>query len=209
MQILKELFKRLKLANLVAWTTKCVFGATQVDLLGHCLEQGMIWLQEVNVQKVRDAPRRTNKKEMRSFLCMAGYYQDFIPILLPLLPPLSDLTRKGQPNKVVWGEHQERFYHTLKHVIVIKPGLMLPKVNEEFILRMDASDVGLGATLLQHRDGQIFSVAYCSRKLLDRERRDSVMDRECLGIVWGIKELLCTYLVSSLLSKLIIAPYSS
>ena len=35
------------------------------------------------------------------------------------------------------------------------------------------------------------------------------MDRECLGIVWGIKKLLCTYLVNSLLSKLIIAPYSS
>ena len=76
----------------------------------------------------------------------------------------------------------------LKHAIVSKPGLMLPNVDEEFILRTDASDVGLGATLLQHRDGQIFPVAYASRKLLDRERRYSVMDRECLGIVWGIKK---------------------
>ena len=31
-------------------------------------------------------------------------------------------------------------------------------------------------------------MAYVSRKLLDRERRYSVMDRECLGIVWGIKK---------------------
>ena len=30
-------------------------------------------------------------------------------------------------------------------------------------------------------------VRFSSRKLLDRERRYSVMDRECLGIVWGIK----------------------
>ena len=36
---------------------------------------------------------------------------------------------------------------------------MLPKVDEEFILRMDASDVGLEATLLQQGDGQIFPVA--------------------------------------------------
>ena len=53
---------------------------------------------------------------------------------------------------------------------------------------MDASDVGLGATLLQHRDGKIFPGAYAGRKLLDRERRYSVMDGECLGIVWGIEK---------------------
>ena len=64
---------------------------------------------------------------------------------------------------------------------------MLPNIDEEFILRTDASDVGLGATVLQNRDGQIFPVAYASRKLLERERRYSAMDRGCLGIVWGIK----------------------
>ena len=85
------------------------------------------------------------------------------------------------------GEPQERSYHILKHAIVSKPALMLLNVDEEFILRMDASDVGLGATLLQQRDGEIFRMAYASRKLLDRERY-SVMDRECLGIVWGIKK---------------------
>ena len=57
-----------------------------------------------------------------------------------------------------------------------------------FFLRTDASDVWMGATLLQNRDDQIFAVAYTGRKLLDRERRYSVMDRECLGIVWGIKK---------------------
>ena len=66
---------------------------------------------------------------------------------------------------------------------------MIPIVDEEFILRMEASDVGLGATLLQWRNGDNFPVAYASRKLLDRERRYSVMDRECLGIVWGIKKV--------------------
>ena len=53
-QTLKELFKRLKVANFVARPTKCVFGATQVDFLGHCLGQDMIELQDVNVQKMRD-----------------------------------------------------------------------------------------------------------------------------------------------------------
>ena len=55
-------------------------------------------------------------------------------------------------------------------------------------MRTGASDIGLGATLLQNRDGQIFPVADASRKLLDREKTYSMMERECLGIIWGIKK---------------------
>ena len=132
-------------------------------------------------------PRPTTKKEIRSFLGLDGYYQDFIPKFATIVAPLSDLTHKGQPSKVVWGEPQERSYHTVKHGIVNKPGLIFPNVDEEFILRTDASEVGMGATLLQRRDDNIFPVAYASRQLLDRERGYSVIDRECLGIIWGIK----------------------
>ena len=91
--------------------------------------------------------------------------------------------------------------------------LMLPNGDEEFILQTDAKAVGLGATLLQHRDGQIFPVVHASIKLLNRERRYSMMDRECLSIVWGIKKfanyLYCTCMVNRSLSKLIITPFSS
>ena len=98
----------------------------------------MIGLQDVNVQKMRDAPKPTTKKEIRSFLGLAGYYQDFIPNFAAIAAHFSDVARKGQSNKVVWGEPQERSYHTPKHAIVSKPVLMLPNADEEFILRTDA-----------------------------------------------------------------------
>jgi hypothetical protein len=65
---------------------------------------------------------------------------------------------------------------------------MLPDTEDVFILRTDASDIGLGATLLQEKDSKLFPVAFASRKLLDREKRYSLMERECLGIVWRIKK---------------------
>ena len=185
LQVLEELFKKLKAANLVARPTKCELGATQVDFLGHRLGQGAVGLQGCNVEKVEDAPRPNTKKEIRSFLGLVGYYQPFIPNFAAIAAPLSDLTRKGRPNKIVWGEPQERAFAALKKAVISKPILVLPDVNK---LRTDASDIGLGATLLQNRDGHIFPVAYASRKLLDREKRYSVMERECLGIVWGIKK---------------------
>src|SRR6266496_4010855 len=62
----------------------------------------------------------------------------------------------------------------------------MPDFSQPFILQTDASNVGLGAALCQEHDGEIFPIAYASKKLLDRETRYSVIERECLGIVWGI-----------------------
>ena len=125
----------------------------------------MIGLQEVNVQKMRDAPRPTTKKEIRSFLGLVGYYQDLIPNFATIAGPRLDLTRKGSLTKWCGGEPQEQSYHTLKHAIVSKAVLMLPNVDEEFNLRTDTSDVGLGATLLQWRDGHFFSSGLCQQKI--------------------------------------------
>ena len=55
-----------------------------------------------------------------------------------------------------------------------------------FVLRTDASDRGLGAILLQEEGGVLWPVAYASRKLLPREANYSTIEKECLGIVWGI-----------------------
>ena len=63
---------------------------------------------------------------------------------------------------------------------------MLPNVGEEFILRTDASDLSLGAVLLQYLNDVPFPVAYASRKLLDRERNYSAIERECLAIIFGV-----------------------
>ena len=143
LQVLEELFKRLKAANLFARPTKCELEATQVDFLGHCLGWGTVGLQDYNVDKVKDAPRPTTKKEIRSFLGLVSYYQPFIPNFAAIAAPLSDLTCKGQPNKVVWGEPQKRAYAALKKAVVSKPIQMLPDVNKEFVLRTAASDIGL------------------------------------------------------------------
>ena len=81
-----------------------------MDFLGHRVKQGMIGLHWDNVEKIKDAPRPSTKKQVRSFMGLAGYYRDFIPNFAAIAAPLSDLTRKGQPNIVEWGEAQEKAY---------------------------------------------------------------------------------------------------
>ena len=41
---------------------------------------------------------------------------------------------------------------------------------------------------MQDHDGEKFPVSYASKKLLPRERAYSVIERECLALVWAIKK---------------------
>ena len=71
---LRELFRRLLAAGMTIRPIKRLFGVNTVDFLGHRLEEGLIiGLHEDNVTKIRDALRLTTKKQIRSFMGLAGY----------------------------------------------------------------------------------------------------------------------------------------
>ena len=56
-----------------------------------------------------------------------------------------------------------------------------------FVLRSDASDVGVGVVLLQEIEGEgRLPIAYASKKLLPREK--TTIENECLGIIRGIEK---------------------
>ena len=120
---LQELFRQLLAAGMTIRLTNCLFGVNTVDFLGHHIEEGLIGHHEDNVTKIRDALKPTTKKQVRSFMGLAGYYRDFIPNFTALVAPLSDLTRKGQPNKIEWGEAQEKAYQSIKALLTKEPVL--------------------------------------------------------------------------------------
>ena len=66
--------------------------------------------------------------------------------------------------------------------------LRLPDGDKEFVLRTDASDVGIGGVLMQRHEEGLFPVQFASRKLHARERAYPIFERECLAIIWAIKK---------------------
>nr|XP_034316846.1 uncharacterized protein LOC117686231 [Crassostrea gigas] len=188
LHILKTVFERLRDAGLAARPTKCFIGFDKIDCLGHMVGNKCLEPEQDKIDAVRNAPIPQTKKQVRAFLGLAGFYRKFIPNFSAIAILLSDLTKKGQPNKVIWTESQQRAFDTLKHMLSERPILKLPEFNETFILRTDAADDGIGAVLLQMEDDEKLPVAYASRKLQPREKAYAVIEKECLAVVWGIQK---------------------
>ena len=68
------------------------------------------------------------------------------------------------------------------------PILTYPDYSKEFFLACDASDVGIGAVLLQKGKERLMPIAYASRTLNPTERRYSVTEIESLAVIFGLKK---------------------
>ena len=161
-----------------------------MEFLGHYIGRDWIIINEDNLEKIRTARRPATKKEVRSFLGLANYYRAHIPTFAAVAAPLTDLTRKGQPNKIRWGQAQEKVFSSLRDSLLKRPILKLPDHSKPFILRTDPSNYGLGAALMQQHDERLYPVAYVSKKLAPAETKYSTLKKGCLGIVWGITKFL-------------------
>ena len=184
---LKELFSRLRKARITARPTKCLLGASRMEFLGHQVGGDIITPSRDNLEKVRNTSCPTTKKQVRSFLGLVGYYRDHIPAFAEISAPLTDLLKKGKAEHIQWSEAQERAYSLLKEYLLQEPVLKLPDLSKPFVLRTDASGVGVAAVLLQENDGKLYPVGYASKKLNLTEARYPIIEKECLAVVWGIK----------------------
>ena len=148
--------------------------------------KGKIQPEEDKVEKVKEAKRPTTKKELQSFMGTVGFYNKYIPNFSGIAAPLTDLLRKRQPNKFEWTDVHEKSFQTLKDFLTKYPILRLPDFSRPFIIRTDSSDTGMGAVLLQEYDDGVFPISFASKKFSPAEKNYSVIERECLGLVWGV-----------------------
>ena len=137
------------------------------------------------MQDITDWPIPTNATEVRQFLGLASYNRRYILNFSNIAAPLHSLTQKDVP--LLWDSKCENAFHALKAQLVQAPVLAYPHFEptaKEFFLQTDTSAVGLGAILEQNDH----AIAYASCSLTLSERNYSVVQRECLAIVFGLKQ---------------------
>lgn len=186
---LAEVFRRIQDAGLVVNAKKCNLAKPEVFYQGYVLGGGVINLQVDKVNAVRSCPLPTTKKRVRSFLGLLGWYRRFIPNFSSRAAVLTDLTRKDQPQKVLWTSECQQAFKDLKDCLCQGPLLQSPNFDLPFTVQTDALGVGLGAVLLQGEGEYCRPVQYISRKLFPRETKYSTIEKEALAIKWALDTL--------------------
>ncbi|CAM5150134.1 unnamed protein product [Natator depressus] len=94
---LQKVLERIREAGLTVKAKKCQIGLNRVTYLGHQVGQGTISPLQAKVDAIQKWPVPKSKKQVQSFLGLAGYYRRFVPQYSQIATPLTDLTKKKQP----------------------------------------------------------------------------------------------------------------
>ena len=70
---------------------RCYFGHSSLNYVGHMAGIGCLRTLADKVQQIVDAPSPKTKKQLRSFLELAGYYRRFVPSYTPRSQLLSPI----------------------------------------------------------------------------------------------------------------------
>ncbi|XP_075527109.1 uncharacterized protein LOC142559392 [Dermacentor variabilis] len=181
-----DILGKLRSAGMTLNPAKAQVAQTRVHLLGFTLGGGSI---EPNSEKLRallDFPAPKDVRGLRRFLGMANFYRSFIPSCAKLQTPLTKLLGKSVEWR--WEPEQEQAFRGLSRAIAETARLRLPDLTKKFVVQTDASDLGLGAVLLQEFDGVLHPLAFASRALLPAEKNYSVTEKECLAIVFALRK---------------------
>ncbi|MBM6549403.1 reverse transcriptase family protein, partial [Streptococcus dysgalactiae] len=142
---LRMVFQRLSQYGLVISPNKCVFGATSLEFLGHCISAEGIKPLSTKVQAIVEYPPPTSLHSLRRFSGIINYYCRFIPNCSELLQPLTDLLQSN-PKQLVLPPPAIEAFNAAKSAIANATMLahFNPDPHAELSLRAAAPQVAVG-----------------------------------------------------------------
>lgn len=184
---LDQVFSLLKNKKFKLKKSKCQFSQSELKFLGHRISAGGIAVDYEKSEAIQKIQFPTNKKQLQQYLGLCNYYGRFILNFSVIAEPLYNLLRNGI--KFDLNEECQSAFQKLQEKLLSAPVLGFPVEGEAFYLYTDASNVGIGAILMQMQNGKETTICYLSRTLQPAERNYCATEKECLAVVWAIKTL--------------------
>ena len=190
---MEDVLGRIRAAGLKLRPDKSHLLQKEVIFLGHVVSGQGVKPSPVNVTKIVDWPRPKSARQVKQFVAMGSYYRRYIKGFASIVRPMVELTKLGR--KFAWIDACETAFTTLKRALISADVMGYP-LNEggEFILDVDASDLGIGSVLHQIQQGKEKVIAYASRALNRAETNYCITEKELLAVRYFI-EYFCQYLL--------------
>ena len=176
---LRDLMDIARKNNVVFNPTKTFVKARSVNFFGCLYDENGVRPDPAKVTAIHAMDPPANITQLQQFLGMVQYLSPFIPGLSNLTAPLRQLQKKDVD--FAWNPSYDAAFQKVKDAIESTTTLCYFDTTLPVTIQVDASQVGLGAVLLQ--EGK--PVAFASKALTETEQRYANIEREMLAVVFG------------------------
>ena len=175
---LNKVFERFRLKGLRLKAKKCRFGLSRIEYVGRVVDKDGLSMSKEKIEIVLNFSIPKNLTPLRSFLGLANYFRQFVPMHSTLVKPMQDTIDHSAPKRsaVVWTQASTNsFYDT--QIAISRCPLMYFIDDNKLDIRSctDASDFGIGGVLFQVVDTIWQPIAFISKSLTPTQIRWSTI----------------------------------
>jgi hypothetical protein len=174
--------RRLDELNLTV-NEKCIFKAREIEFWGLSISDKGIKPKESTCKDFLNTVEPKCSKEVHSFVSLASYFHESIPYLAITAKPLRELYKKNAT--FVWSNEQIEAFRKIKSTLIQECLAHFdPKLEIE--IWVDASQLGLGAFLI-NSNKNIRKIVSCASHCFDKaESNLSMVEKEALALTWAV-----------------------
>ncbi|KAG3043183.1 hypothetical protein PC121_g22715 [Phytophthora cactorum] len=192
---LRKLLALMRKHKLYANLKKCIFGASEIPILGCLVGKSAARPDPEKVRVISEWPTLSNVKGLRQFLGLATHLCKHVENYAGEIRPLSQLLKKEAEWK--WTSECQQAFDAVKQGLTEALIIAVADQDRPFHVVCDASDFAIGCALMQHdHEGRDRVVYYRSRQLKPAERNYPVHDKELLAMKYALAKFR-VYLLGS------------
>ena len=154
---------RLQKFCLVINLSKCQFGLSEVQLLGHRISRAGAEPLIPHVAAIQKFSPPSDVPQLQRFQGMINFYCRFLPNIAQTLKPLTSAL-KGSPKLFRWSKPMSEAFSAAKQALVSATVLIHPNPSAWISFAVDASDTHVGPVLQQFHNGGWAPLSFSSRR---------------------------------------------
>jgi hypothetical protein len=188
---LDQFLQTIMEAGITLKLKKCHFALPEAKFCGQLVGSGTRRADPEKLKAIQDLQVPENKRHVRQILGFFSYFRENIPNFAEIAKPLTDLTAKGIPNRIPWGDPEQGAFDALKAALTRATTERLAIINMQkpFQLLVDASDHTVSGALTQVDDlGIERPIAFISQKLNETQRRWATVEKEAFAALTMLRK---------------------